>query len=281
MNLQISRHSSRRHDSGGLWVRSIDLPARKAAGSSLLVMDEFRVGGNPFPPHPHAGFSAVTYVFEDSAGGLRSRDSLGNDVRVGPGGIVWTQAARGLIHHELPRDAGRELHGAQIFVNLSARSKFIEPDVLWLDGPDVPQWTHSKGDRVRVVVGSYRLVTSPLTPAEPFTLLDLDLRHAIELPIQKGQHATLYVTSGQARILAAGGSDGFDVAAGSAVTVVGTGAVQVESTAARALFLVGQELHDPVVTQGSFIMNSAAEIDAAMTRYANGQMGRLAALPTG
>ena len=57
--------------------------------------DEFRVTGRPFPPHPHAGFSAVTYVLEDSEGKLRSRDSLGNDLVTGPGGIVWTQAGSG------------------------------------------------------------------------------------------------------------------------------------------------------------------------------------------
>jgi hypothetical protein len=32
---------------------------------------------------------------EDSEGKLRSRDSLGNDLVTGPGGIVWTQAGSG------------------------------------------------------------------------------------------------------------------------------------------------------------------------------------------
>ena len=31
-----------------------------------------RVRGQPFSPHPHAGFSAVTYVFEDSEGSLEA-----------------------------------------------------------------------------------------------------------------------------------------------------------------------------------------------------------------
>jgi redox-sensitive bicupin YhaK (pirin superfamily) len=84
--------------------------------------DEFRVTGRPFPPHPHAGFSAVTYVLEDSEGKLRSRDSLGNDLVTGPGGIVWTQAGSGLIHEELPADSNRELHAVQVFVNLSSRN---------------------------------------------------------------------------------------------------------------------------------------------------------------
>jgi pirin-like protein len=76
--------------------------------SPVLVFDDFRVRKLPFSPHPHAGFSAVTYVLEDSQRGLRSRTSLGNDIVVGPGGIVWTQAGRGVIHEEAPADADRE-----------------------------------------------------------------------------------------------------------------------------------------------------------------------------
>jgi redox-sensitive bicupin YhaK (pirin superfamily) len=61
-------------------------------------------------------------VFEDSKAALRSRDSLGEDVVVGPGGIVWTEAGRGVMHEELPA-SDDELHGLQIFVNLSAKNK--------------------------------------------------------------------------------------------------------------------------------------------------------------
>jgi redox-sensitive bicupin YhaK (pirin superfamily) len=90
-------------------------------------------------PHPQAGFCAVTYVLEDSQGAVRSRDSLGNDVIMGPGGIVWTQAGSGVIHHEFPADNDRELHGIQIFVNLSAKDKLAAPRVLRLAGNEVPR----------------------------------------------------------------------------------------------------------------------------------------------
>jgi hypothetical protein len=68
-------------------------------------------------------------VFEDSPGDLRSRDSLGNDVVTGPGGIVWTQAGSGLLHEETPADPDRELHGLQVFVNLSSNNKLAAPQM--------------------------------------------------------------------------------------------------------------------------------------------------------
>ena len=42
---------------------------------------------------------------------------------VGPGGIVWFQAGSGAMHHEFPAEEGGGLHGAQIFVKLSAKNK--------------------------------------------------------------------------------------------------------------------------------------------------------------
>jgi hypothetical protein len=56
-------------------VHSIDLHAQGAHASPVIMIDDFGVEGRPFQPHPHAGFSAVTYVFEDSPGGLRSSES--------------------------------------------------------------------------------------------------------------------------------------------------------------------------------------------------------------
>ncbi|MGZ4435795.1 MAG: pirin family protein, partial [Trebonia sp.] len=93
----------------------VDLDALGVAASPLAVLDDFRVPGLPFSPHPHAGFAAVTYVLEDSPGDLRSRASSGADLTVGPGGIVWTHAGSGVVHEEIPAVPGRELHGVQIF----------------------------------------------------------------------------------------------------------------------------------------------------------------------
>jgi len=46
-------------------IQSIDLHQLGERASPVVVLDDFRLRGRPFAPHPHAGFSAVTYVFED------------------------------------------------------------------------------------------------------------------------------------------------------------------------------------------------------------------------
>ena len=258
-------------------ARSIDIEPLGTRGSPLVVVDDFRLRGAPFGPHPHAGFSTISYVFEDSEGALRSRDSLGNDIFMGPGGIVWTEAGSGMMHHELA-EAERELHGVQIFVNVSAIHKGVAPRVLSLATSNVPDWRNEAGDRVRVVVGAYAGVSSPLLPTEPFDLLDVQLRREIALDLSAGRNALVYVRDGEALVRA----DGTDrsVAAGRAVALFGTGGrVTLEAVqAAAVLVLSGAEIREPVVAEGPFIMNDRAQIAAAYARYRAGEMGRLAPL---
>ncbi len=267
--------AARKYGSSGFSVKAVDLYALGTPGAPIAVLDDFRVRGRPFPPHPHAGFSAVTYVFDDSKSGVRSRDSLGNDVIVGPGGIVWTQAGSGVMHEEQPADPDRELHGLQIFVNLSAKNKLTPPRMLRLAKADVPEWRSKAGDHVRVVVGAFRGVSSPLVPVEPFTLLDVKLQREISLPIHATHLALAYVLDGEVSIGAEGRQE--TVSAGQALALHGgVGSEIFASTKpAHVVIMDGPEINEPVLRHGPFIMNDPAQIEAAAARYHSGAMGRL------
>jgi redox-sensitive bicupin YhaK (pirin superfamily) len=260
----------------------VDLEELGVSASPLAVLDDFRVDGLPFSPHPHAGFAAVTYVFEDSPGELRSRASTGADLRVGPGGIVWTQAGSGIVHEEIPAVPGLELHGLQLFVNLSAANKLVAPEVLHLDRSEVPEWRCDAGDRVRVVVGAFDSVTSPLVPAEPFTLLDVHLRREVPFDLRAGHNAVVYVLNGTVLVDAEGHQQKVD--GGQAVALRGCGSGERVGLAARqrahVLILSGAQIREPVISQGPFIMNDAAQIEDAFARYRTGAMGHLTPLRT-
>jgi hypothetical protein len=256
-------------------LQYVDLDALGVAASPVAVLDDFRVSGLPFSPHPHAGFAAVTYVFEDSPGDLRSRASTGADLVVGPGGIVWTQAGSGVVHEEIPAVRGRELHGIQIFVNLSAGSKLTPPRVLHLDPGQVPQWRSDAGDRVRIAVGSFGGLASPLVPAEPFTLLDVHLLHEISFAAQAGHTVLVYVLSGYVVVRADGQQE--KVEGGHALALRGDGGpVSFEALPPSHFLIVsGAEIRDPVISEGPFIMNDRSQIEDAVARYRSGAMGDL------
>lgn len=264
--------SARAHDIDETFsVRSLNLPAEHA--SPLMAVDDFRVSGRPFGPHPHAGFSAITYVFRDSPGRLRNRDSLGGHVVVAPGGLAWLQAGAGAMHEEIPADRA-ELRGLQVFVNLSAKNKLAMPKSLSVAPEQVPQVT-TDGAKVFVVVGSFAGATSPLAPLEPFTLLDVALRRQLEVQLPRGNTAVVYVRRGQAVVHT--GDTSQPLAPGEALSAFGgEGTLRVTTEqGAELVVLSGLELNEPVVAQGPFIMNDRAQLMAAFERYRAGSMGEL------
>lgn len=257
---------------GPLQTHSLELA--DARSSPVMVFDDFQVDGRPFGPHPHAGFSAVTYVLPSSPSRLRNRDSLGGHVVVRPGGITWLQAGSGVQHEEIPADEGKTLHGLQIFVNLSAKNKVVAPATFALQPDEIREWTSTSGERARVVVGSFGGVTSSLVPAEPFTLLDVALQRSFDFELDEGRNLVVYVRAGAVTVRADGREQ--PVASRTALAISGTGRVRLSSQSpAQVILMSGPDLRERVVAHGPFIMTDQTQIQAAIERYRKGQMGQL------
>ncbi|MBL8956387.1 MAG: pirin family protein, partial [Myxococcaceae bacterium] len=172
------------------------------AGEALdpfLNLDDFHMSQPTFPPHPHAGFSAVTYLFEDSAGSFVNRDSRGNRQRIGPGALHWTEAASGIIHEEVPVVRGVDCHGLQMFVNLPVARHRAEPRALHLEANDVQVLAPAEGVRVRVLAGAAGGVRSSLDVVPSVTFLDVQLKPGavFELPVLEGHTAFVMGVSGR------------------------------------------------------------------------------------
>ncbi len=259
---------------GSLSVHSLELGDGRA--DPVIVFDDFRVSGRPFGPHPHAGFSAVTYVLRESPGSLRNRDSLGGHAVVGPGGACWLEAGSGAEHEEIPADSGKPIHGLQIFVNLRSKHKASPPRSLSVHAEQVPIWRSDDGGAVvRAVIGSYAGLASPLAPLEPFTLLDVELRNEVSFPLMERHNVLIYVRRGAAVVQA--GADERRVSAKQAVVAFGgSGRVRARATPdAEVVLLAGEELREPVVVHGPFVMSDRAQVTAAVERYRSGKMGHL------
>lgn len=46
---------------------------------------------------------------------------------IGPGGVQWMTAGRGLVHSEMPVGVDGRLWGFQLWINLPAQHKMIKP----------------------------------------------------------------------------------------------------------------------------------------------------------
>jgi redox-sensitive bicupin YhaK (pirin superfamily) len=241
----------------------------------VIGIDHFQIRAPTFAPHPHAGFSAVTYLFDDSDGEFINRDSLGDRVVAQPGAVIWTVTGSGVMHEEYPAVRGQRSHGLQIFVNLPAAEKLQTPRLLFVDGPDVPV-RELPGARVRVVTGASGDVRAKLEAPCDFTLLDVKLEAdaTFEEAFAADRAVLAYVIKGSALLGAEERKLGVLEAASIAE---GHGAVRVSATSegAQIVFLAGRPLREPLVSHGPFVMNTEQQIAEAITRFRAGGMGSL------
>lgn len=171
----------------GSHFRAFSLRDPKVHNSTLspfIGVDHAWMGGPTFPPHSHAGLSAVSYLFLDSETGILNQDSIGTKNIIKPGGLHWTAAGRGIVHEEIPAEVGKTVHSLQIFVEL--KDKAMIPQALSLEAEDVPMIS-LPGARIRVPLGEYQHVVSPLSTPTKVTLLDISLEpnSSIDIEVQK------------------------------------------------------------------------------------------------
>lgn len=60
-------------------------------------------------------------------GKVDHKDSMGNAGLIGPGGVQWMTAGRGVVHSEFPGVTTGNLHGFQLWINLPAKHKMCKP----------------------------------------------------------------------------------------------------------------------------------------------------------
>jgi redox-sensitive bicupin YhaK (pirin superfamily) len=269
LTLQPFSHGTHFH---GFGLRN---PAQQTFLDPFLSVDHFWMSQPTFAPHPHAGFSAVTYLFDDSETGFVNRDSLGHVLDIEPGALHWTQAAGGVMHDEAPKQNGRTAHGMQIFVNLPASAKHSAPSIAHVKPEDMPVF--EIGDaKARLVFGRFGGNTSSLLPLAEATLVDVTMKQdtTIPLAIEKHQQAFILMVSGEVEIAGqtvtrqSGLSMGEDVKDRSI-------SISAKAPARFALFM-GKPLREPVVWGGPFVMTNEDDINQARRNYAAGKMGSMA-----
>ena len=239
-----------------------------------------------FPQHPHRGFETVTIV---RRGLIDHSDSLGATARFGGGDVQWLTAGKGICHSEmfplLERQQGNPLELFQIWLNLPAADKMVQPHFTMLWGQDIPTRTFRDGggQTTEVTAIAGRLGDAPPPPPPPHSWAarpDADV--AIwtikmapgarwTLPAAaRGTNRTLYFFVGRELKMA-----GRPIPPYHGVELRGDAAVTLENGAdeSELLLLQGRPIAEPVVQYGPFVMSSRAEIQQAFNDYQRTQFG--------
>jgi redox-sensitive bicupin YhaK (pirin superfamily) len=219
----------------------------------------------------------VTYLFLDSETGIANRDSQGNSTLIEPGGLHWTAAGRGVVHEENPAVQGNTTHLLQIFVNLPQDRQNAAPFALSLAPQDVPV-VQRPGVRVRIPLGRFGGVRSPLTPPTEVTLLDISLEAGAELqlPLASGQRAFFMPILGRAELDGQGfGLDDLAAPILPIATEATTHRLAANAGAAKVAVFIGEPLRQPVLSNGPMAFASRESLSAATAAYHRGDMGQL------
>lgn len=281
-------YPARMVDMGGIFIRQ-PLPGPDLGQIDpflLLHHGEMKISPDMKPrhagvgPHPHRGFSPVTFIFK---GGVHHRDSRGNDSAVYAGGVQWMNAGMGLIHSERPPENIQELGGTmeilQLWVNTPARHKMDIPEYFPLQKSEIPLVdTGDPNVSAALVAGNLFGKTGPITPLlkteVDVVALTCDARIGGELvvPIPSGHNAFIYLLDGAADF----GNDKI-VSGKNLVLFEGEGeSIRIKALEnTRALLLSGKPIGEKVASHGPFVMNDETQLLVAMRDYQMGKMGVL------
>lgn len=221
-----------------------------------------------FPDHPHRGFETVTVMVE---GRMRHRDSAGHEGRVGPGGVQWMTAGRGLVHSEMPEQEDGRMDGFQLWLNLPAREKMREPWYRDIEADQVPEW-RATGVRARVAAGRTHGVGGAVEreTTEPL-IVDLELAPGarFEQPLPAAHNAFVVVVHGAVEL----GGQALEPGPMAILANRGDGVVVTGGAAgARLLLVAGRPLGEPIAQYGPFVMNSNREIFEAVEDFRAGRL---------
>jgi redox-sensitive bicupin YhaK (pirin superfamily) len=228
--------------------------------------------GLPFGPHPHRGFETVTFILD---GDLAHRDSAGHESVIHESGVQWMTAGSGLVHAEISpesfeRDGGR-LEILQLWVNLPARLKMVQPRYIGLQREQIPTVAMDQ-DRVCVhlIAGAFQGGTGPVASLTGVFMATVEAKAGgrVQFDGLSGRDVFLYIARGEVQV------GGTKVPAFNLAKLTDGEEVAITATT-DAVFVFGHAapIDEPVVSHGPFVMNSAEEIRQAYADFRAGRFG--------
>ncbi|MEM2911758.1 MAG: pirin family protein [Candidatus Bathyarchaeia archaeon] len=208
----------------------------------FVLLDEFFVEPPAsFPPHPHKGFEAITYMLE---GGFHHVDNLGNDTVVLAGGLQKFTAGKGIVHSELPGTKGLN-RGLQLWIRLPSKLSNIEPDYQQIESKDIPE-RDLDGVHIRVIAGE----DSPVKLHTKIVYLDVisSRRAEFAYEVDPENNVFLYVLKGKLNI------SGLTAKKNEATLLTMGRKVEITMERDSQLVLLSGKPHkEPIILRGSFV----------------------------
>lgn len=233
-----------------------------------------------FPKHPHRGFETLTVV---DKGFIDHSDSLGATARYGDGDSQWLTAGNGINHSEMfplfKQDKKNKLDFFQIWINLPAKNKRVEPNFLMYWKNQIPkvQIKDKSGivSKIEIISGDYKNIKAPTPPPNSWAnnpdsnvavwLIHIKSKGSIDLPkATKDLNRCIYIMKDTKINL-----NQNRIQPNTMVELYSDKTISLENKGSdtKILLLQGKSIDEPVVKYGPFVMNTRSEIEQAFHDY--------------
>jgi redox-sensitive bicupin YhaK (pirin superfamily) len=222
--------------------------------------------------HPHAGVIPTTYFLEGSG---HHRDSLNYDFQIGKGDFMLFTSGKGAIHME---ETGENLyqqggiyHGFQIWLNMPAKYKFVDPSTQLFDSKKMGSIV-DENYSATVVMGELLGTKSQIETMFPVFYFHLKMKAGCKLsiPTEPTHNAFVYVINGKVET-----AERKEISANQ-IGLYERGESTINLFAendAELLLLGGKPHNEEVYAYGPFVMNTEQEITRCINDYNSGKMG--------
>jgi redox-sensitive bicupin YhaK (pirin superfamily) len=218
---------------------------------------------------------------------------------IASGDVQWMTAGSGIIHQEMPKGrADGHMWGFQLWANLPASHKMMEPRYRGIEAGDIPKVALGGGaaakgapggGTVKVICGEVEGVRGPVTDVvtDP-EYLDVTLPPGASFKrrVRRGHTAFAYVIEGAGTFQPDGdpfdyeveGHSYFDmkresVTGPESLVIFADGdelAVSAGPSGVRFLLVSGKPIGEPVAWWGPIVMNTRGELRVAFDEYERG-----------
>ena len=244
--MSISIHSASTVPEGdGVTVKRLMPVAGLRNFDPFVLWDHFDIAAGGFPPHPHRGFEAITWMF---AGGMQHKDNLGNEGTVYGGGAQRFTAGRGITHSEMPDGHAA---GIQLWINLPQRLKRIDAEYQQVDADAIPR-EEAGGVSLLHIVGNRGAVH--LHSDVEYLEISLAAGSSMQRNIDDGWRGIIYVVEGEASVHAKDNATAQSLATADSALVEHETTLTLHSTdGARLMWCFGAPHHEPIHQHGPFV----------------------------
>lgn len=240
----------------------------------FLLLDDFH-SDNPkdylagFPWHPHRGIETVTYMIH---GIVEHGDSLGNKGTIQSGDVQWMTAGSGIIHQEMPKGQNGPMGGLQLWVNLPASHKMMDPRYREIKSDNIPVHRADNGVTVKIISGKYNGLTGPaqdLVGEPEYFDVSLPPNETFEHSLPQ-EHTLIAYVLGGAGIFEPNAKNNitkenlvlFDLGEKARITA--------DEQGLQFLLISGRPIGEPVAWYGPIVMNTEEELALAFDEFRSG-----------